>query len=348
MIKKIVTLLFITILLLSCAKDKKGFATISGKITNHLGNNGKISGKGYEKEIKINKDGSFNDTIQIFDEGQFFSFTDGNEFTTVFLKNGDSINLTTDTKLFDEKMTFTGNAAVNNNYIAQKSLLGEKLFSENIYDLDQKEFDAEADKIITKFKNFLNKTKGLDDTLVSQEKESIASLKGQLEQQYKMTKQREKAFAHFIGKPSPEFNNYENNDGSKTSLKDLKGKYVYIDVWATWCRPCLGELPALKELEKEYQDKNITFVSISVDNGRAYKDNDPKLAHEGWKKMIAEKELKGIQLLADKNSESSFIQEYEIKGIPRFILIDKDGKVINANAPRPSSTKIKEIFNNLK
>ena len=141
-----------------------------------------------------------------------------------------------------------------------------------------------------------------------------------------------------IGELSPKFMNYENFNGSTTSLDDLKGKYVYIDVWATWCGPCKREIPSLKKIEKQYHGKNIAFVSISVD---VEKD------HEAWKKMIVEKELGGIQLYADKSWNSSFITDYSIKGIPRFILIDPDGKIITPNAPRPSSPKLVDLFTNL-
>jgi thiol-disulfide isomerase/thioredoxin len=136
------------------------------------------------------------------------------------------------------------------------------------------------------------------------------------------------------GSPSPTFD-YENINGGKTSLESLKGKFVYIDVWATWCGPCIGEIPALKEVEKEYHGKNIEFVSISIDD---------KKDHEKWKKMVADKELKGIQLFADNAWESDFVKNYAIDGIPRFILIDTEGKIVNADAPRPSDAKLKELL----
>lgn len=136
------------------------------------------------------------------------------------------------------------------------------------------------------------------------------------------------------GSPSPTFD-YENINGGKTSLESLKGKFVYIDVWATWCGPCIGEIPALKAVEKEYHGKNIEFVSISVDD---------KKDVEKWKKMVAEKELKGIQLFADNDWKSDFVKNYAIAGIPRFILIDTEGKIVNADAPRPSDAKLKDLL----
>lgn len=141
-----------------------------------------------------------------------------------------------------------------------------------------------------------------------------------------------------VGEPSPKFVNYENNTGGTTSLDDLKGKYVYIDVWATWCGPCIREIPALKNVEKQFHGKNIEFVSISIDKKKDY---------DKWKKMIVDKDLKGIQLIADNEWQSVFVKDYSIKGIPHFILIDPAGNIVNANAPRPSSTELVTLIESL-
>jgi len=158
-------------------------------------------------------------------------------------------------------------------------------------------------------------------------------------------KQRETVKGHYdklkaveAGQPSPKFVNYENFAGGTTSLDDLKGKYVYIDVWATWCGPCIAEIPFLKEVEKAYHGKNIAFVSLSVDRPDAY---------EKWKQMIKDRELGGIQIIADNNFESKFVKDYVIQGIPKFILLDPEGKIINANALRPSNPKLREILDEL-
>ncbi|MGS2740036.1 TlpA family protein disulfide reductase [Sinomicrobium pectinilyticum] len=140
------------------------------------------------------------------------------------------------------------------------------------------------------------------------------------------------------GNPSPGFTDYENYAGGTTSLDDLKGKYVYIDVWATWCGPCRAEIPFLKKAEEEYRDKNIEFVSISIDQEKD---------HDKWRAMIEEKELKGIQLLADNAFESEFVTAYLIAGIPHFILIDPEGTIVSSNAPRPSSPDLKKLFDRI-
>ena len=151
-----------------------------------------------------------------------------------------------------------------------------------------------------------------------------------------ITKTYNRFYAMAKGQPSPKFEAYEGIDGKQYSLDDFKGKYVYIDVWATWCAPCTKEIPFLEKVEKQYHDKNIVFISLSVD-----KQNDK----DKWKKMIADKQMKGIQLLADKDFKSNFIKDYIITTIPRFILLDPKGNIINSNAPRPSSPKLIELFN---
>ena len=127
------------------------------------------------------------------------------------------------------------------------------------------------------------------------------------------------------GSSSPNFK-YKNMQGKVVSLNDLKGKLVYIDVWATWCGPCKAQIPYLKQLEELYRNKAVEFVSISIDQ--------PK-DEEKWKKMVVEKELKGIQLMADNAWKSSLVKDYVIQGIPRFILLDEKGNIISPFAPRP-------------
>ena len=127
---------------------------------------------------------------------------------------------------------------------------------------------------------------------------------------------------------------YPDINGKTVSLADLKGKYIYIDVWATWCGPCRGELPALKELEEKYAGKDIHFVSLSCDKNK-----------KAWENMVTKDQLKGIQL--HMGTDRTFMDAYLINGIPRFILLDRDGKIISANMTRPSDPKTAEKFNEL-
>lgn len=125
------------------------------------------------------------------------------------------------------------------------------------------------------------------------------------------------------GKPMPDFC-FENREGEKVSLKDLRGKYVFIDIWATWCIPCCEELLHMKQLEEKFAGRNIHFVSISI-------DRDEK----AWKRKVEQDQLKGIQLYAGQGR--SLMDFLNSTAIPRFILIDPEGNIIQADMSRPSN-----------
>lgn len=137
------------------------------------------------------------------------------------------------------------------------------------------------------------------------------------------------------GQPAFDFGG-KDIQGKEHKLSDYKGNLVYVDVWATWCGPCKAQIPALKDLEKKYHGKPITFLSISLD-----KQKD----REKWSNFVKEKGLEGVQLIADKAFDSPVAKAYGINGIPRFMLFDKDGNIISTDAPRPSEKKTEELLN---
>ncbi len=139
------------------------------------------------------------------------------------------------------------------------------------------------------------------------------------------------------GKNAPQFSGV-NFKGDIIALKDFIGQNVYVDVWATWCGPCIAEIPHLKQIENEYKDKNIEFISVSIDNERD---------KEKWINFVAEKKLGGTQIMAADDWKSEIVSSYNILGIPRFILINAEGKIISANAPRPSHPELKDLLNTL-
>lgn len=261
--------------------------------------------------------------------------SDGHEYAFVYLRPGDDINMTLDAEKFDETLVFKGKGSLESRYMIKKLLLQERTFDNinDLYSLSKIDFDIALNKIKKKFNQLLKNETNLDPDFIQTDIEDTENLFSYLDNRYEKIAKVNK----LIGMPSPQFTAYENRDGSTTSLSDLKGKYVYIDVWATWCKPCLGEIPALKELEKEF-GKQMHFVSISVD-----KPNK----HETWKKMVDEKQLKGIQLFADNNWASTFVKDFGIDGIPRFILIDPKGNVVKPDSSRPSNPKTKKIFQDL-
>ena len=127
----------------------------------------------------------------------------------------------------------------------------------------------------------------------------------------------------------------QDTTGKDIPLAKLKGKYLYIDFWATWCGPCIAEMPALDTLQHDYADANIDFVSISVD-----KEKDK----QKWKDFVANRELKGVQVWVDAENSRVFTEAFNITQIPRFVLLDPEGRIVNANAPRPSDKRIRQLL----
>lgn len=336
-------LLLLTISIVGCKNEPekpKDYVTLSGKITNQNSDSIVVRSRTYSKTLTVNSDGTFKDTLKV--EPGLYNFYDGSESTTLFLKNGYDLNITLDTTEFDETVTFSGEGSEHSNYLAQHSLLQEELF-ENMDELDDTNLNSTFDNIQNKLTDFYNSNKDIDTMITNSMKRDLEPMlkayKGYFADKLAFKKEFPK------GATSPAFKNYENYKGGTTSLSDLKGKYVYVDVWATWCGPCKAEIPSLKKVEKEYEGKNIQFVSISIDDARRSGGGSLDVAKEKWRTMIAEKELGGIQLFSDDNWNSEFVKNYKINGIPRFILIDPNGNIVDADAPRPSSDKLIELFN---
>lgn len=138
-----------------------------------------------------------------------------------------------------------------------------------------------------------------------------------------------------VGEQSPDFQ-YADKNGKMYSLKDFKGQYVFLDIWATHCLPCKEEIPYLEEIQEKLKKKNIAFIGIATD----WDKNE-------WIQFIEEKGLKGIQLIMDRKW-ISFMHSYDVATIPRYILLDKEGKIINLNMPRPSNPECLKILKSLK
>lgn len=126
---------------------------------------------------------------------------------------------------------------------------------------------------------------------------------------------------------------YPDVNGKMVSLSDFKGKVVVVDVWATWCSPCRYQLPFLKKLEEEMRGKDVVFIGVSVDKKKDY---------EKWKKMLKDEGLQGVQLFAD--GFSKITKDYNITGIPRFMVFDKKGNLVEMQAPRPSEPALKKMI----
>lgn len=124
---------------------------------------------------------------------------------------------------------------------------------------------------------------------------------------------------------------YPDINGKTRSLSDYRGKVVLLDVWATWCAPCIAEQPALETLEKSFEGKDVVFISVSIDTDKAK-----------WKDMVEKKKLSGVHLFT--NNTGSLVSDYKVITVPRYILIDKEGKMVAFDAARPSDAKLKALI----
>ncbi len=132
-------------------------------------------------------------------------------------------------------------------------------------------------------------------------------------------------WAHLrTGAEAPDFTGMT-NDGKTVKLSDLKGQFVYIDVWATWCGPCRREIPNLEKAYEAYHDKGIAFMSVSIDKDK-----------KRWEQFLQDNNMVGNQIYTPGGWGAPINKQYNITGIPRFLLVDKEGKIITVNAPRPS------------
>jgi thiol-disulfide isomerase/thioredoxin len=157
-----------------------------------------------------------------------------------------------------------------------------------------------------------------DDVLSTADKEKVDQQIAQLE------KIRE-------GSEVPNFTFYTLEDDS-VKLTDYRGKIVYIDFWATWCGPCIGEQPYLEKIIESLGEEKIEFISLSTDATR-----DP------WKKMVTDRDLSGTHLWTEGAWSADIMDYFMINGIPHYVIIDENGKIVDNNATRPSQGVEEEL-----
>lgn len=123
--------------------------------------------------------------------------------------------------------------------------------------------------------------------------------------------------------------------GKNYGLKDFKGKVVLINVWATYCAPCKVQMPFLEQLkEKMKSHEDMVFVGVAFDGPRAL---------ETWKKMIVEKNMTGLQLFGGGGG-NLLAKDYGIKVMPRYLLFDREGRLVTANAPAPGTPSLEKML----
>jgi thiol-disulfide isomerase/thioredoxin len=128
-------------------------------------------------------------------------------------------------------------------------------------------------------------------------------------------------------------------DGKQFGLGSLRGKVVYLDIWASWCGPCRQQFPHAKTLKEQLskkEQKEIVFLYVSIDN-----------TEEAWKKAINYLGLEGTHGFSPGGWGAAITSKFQVSSIPRYLLFNKKGELVNPNAPRPSDPALLELLRQL-
>ncbi len=319
--------------------------TLSGKIT-HPNNENVFVYQYQEKEGKTKKeqistsivaqDGTFKMTFEV-DQITELIFNDGNESTTFLIGPGDDLFLTLNTKMFDETIEYYGKGAEKNNAVKNMALMIEEitnLIYESTIDADTGEvftyIDYELNNLIGLVKDYqsIEGFKDYGERLILDLEESKTTLRNAFTENLEMMQRFEK----LIGGNGIDISGVDLK-GNPISLKKFAGKIIVIDFWAPWCAPCRAEMPAFKDLEKKYGNK-VAFISLGV-----------FAKEKEWKKMATDLAFENNIFVAEGNYQQ--FDAWLVNYIPRYVVLNADFKIVNANAPRPSSGELETIIREL-
>ena len=302
-------------------------------LTSYIVESGRITGSIYHDSCIV-KNGKFNLTAKL-DSLTLMYFWHGNEHGWVYMKPREDLYITLNTNFFDETTLFEGDGADRNNAMTQITVVMKNMkLNKNIlyekFKNDQKNdtiylFDGIA-KIDSIFYDFIDSQiilfPELKEDLEYVKKRNSSISKGYIKPARKHIEfveiQKKESGAPFLDEVGIDL------DGNEAKISDFYGKLTVLDFWATWCIPCIKEFPGLHELEKKFDGK-VTFVGI----GSSCKIED-------WIKKAKEEGFKN-NIYLDKENMDSLSEKYSIHAIPRYIILDANGNVLNLDAERPSS-----------
>ncbi|MDN3670599.1 TlpA disulfide reductase family protein [Echinicola jeungdonensis] len=366
---KNLTLAALVMVIAACSNEvKSGFdgnVMISGKLENtpkgHL-----VLSKYLEDRVEPI------DTIEVKNNGAF-EYTlelDGPTFYELDLYGEKQVKLALYDEDLEVKYDFDqeGSLELEGSFDTKQVLKVDELaenYQKDINDLNAEYYQALSKKDESTVKSIQQKAMELETKQSERVKETINSMEGSfaslaaigmlnprndfsfvdsvvqaLDEKYPETKmivnlkqQLDEMRALSMGQPAPEIS-LPNPEGDTVNLSDFRGKYVLIDFWAAWCKPCRAENPNVVRLYEEYNDQGFEVFGVSLDRTK-----------EAWEKAIEEDNLTWTQVSDLKYFNSEAASTYKINAIPATYLIDPEGKIIAKDLRGPSlENKLKEIF----
>ena len=119
-------------------------------------------------------------------------------------------------------------------------------------------------------------------------------------------------------------------------LSQKKGKFLYVDLWAAWCIPCIKAFPSALVLNEEFKSSGVEVIFLSVDDNYKF-----------WEEVANKYDIAIPEqsFVAMNKDDSEYLKALDVASIPRYLIFDPEGKLIHPNAPRPDTEEIKLIFN---
>jgi len=288
------------------------------------------------------EDGKFAMEIQL-KEFMEVQFNDGNEIAHIYIEPGNDLKLKLNTAFFDETLRFKGKGSDLNNAMASYFLVNETMtmdMYQNMWHLDAKDTADAMKKIngigedlksyITTLQADFPKMKENLDEKLAQVDATLARMPKSMKQSIEFQQMEDRVvgqqFAEAVGVDLA---------GKEAKISDYYGKPLVLDFWATWCGPCMYEMPFMTPIEEDFHDQ-VTILAVNVwDDQKKWEEKAPELGFAN-------------NIFLDKEAAQALGKEYMIIGIPRYMLLDKDGKIVSINAQRPSGELRQQLDDYLK
>jgi thiol-disulfide isomerase/thioredoxin len=280
--------------------------------------------------VPLGEDGTFLISIEL-DSSVSGILQVCNESTNVLLAPGDDIYVTLNSKMFDETVSYSGKGADKNNHVARIMLMNEGAIAK-MPSMKGISDTAEVRKAV--YQAYANYKDVLQDYVANDlpgkqfAKSQLAEMESMVDYQIGDLVKNQRLSERNIGQVLA----FSGIDilGKKVKSSSFKGKVTVLDFWASWCGPCKAEMPSLKELEAKY-GADVNFLGIAVWD-----------KEEDWKHASTKFGLEHSVFIDKKGLEQ--FEALELTSIPRYVVLDKDGEVVDPNAPRPSSGDLQEYF----